>query len=164
MRQRRPSGSERANSTVIERGHPGKTVGLFRRLAALAYDGLLLAAVLFVTTFLLLLWRGGQAFNPHDPLYTACLILTGGFFFGWFWTHGGQTLGMRAWKIKLVTVDGHRVGWRHAVVRGLCALLGAACLGLGYLWVCVDPKSRSFQDLASGTRLVRHDRPDQDGA
>jgi len=148
----------------LEQSPACAAIGLLRRLSALVYDGLLLLAVLFVTTFLLLLLRGGQPFSPRDPLYSACLVLVGGIFFGWFWVHGGQTLGMRAWKIRLETVDGEPVTWRHAMVRGVSALLGAACLGLGYWWVLVDPQRRSFQDIASGTRLVRHDPRRETGA
>ena len=164
MRPGADSARKKARLKELDHRQANRTVGLVRRLSALIYDGFLLLAVFFATTLLLLLLRGGRPFTPQDPYYSACLVLVGGIFFGWFWTHGGQTLGMRAWKIKLETVDGQPVTWRHAAVRGVSALLGAACLGLGYFWVLVDSERRSFQDIASGTRLVRYDPRDQTGA
>jgi uncharacterized RDD family membrane protein YckC len=125
----------------------------------LLYDWLLLVGVLFAATLAVLAVRGGQALPPHDPWFTAYLIATGMGFFGWFWTHGGQTLGMRAWKLRLVSLDGLPIHWRQALIRGWIALLGAGALGLGYLWVLLDPQGRAWQDIASGTRLTTTAQP-----
>lgn len=72
----------------------------------------------------------------------------------WFWTHGGQTLGMRAWRIKIFSTDGQSVSFRQALVRYLVAILSLTILGLGFLWVLFDPQKRAWHDLASRTRLV----------
>jgi uncharacterized RDD family membrane protein YckC len=133
----------------------GDSPGLFRRLGALVYDGVLLAGVLFVATLALLPLRGGEAFRPHDPLFFAYILMVGFVFCGWFLTHGGQTLGMRAWKIRLLACDGRPVSWRQAAIRYLCALVSLGSFGLGYLWVWLDPHRRSWHDLASGTRVIR---------
>jgi uncharacterized RDD family membrane protein YckC len=129
--------------------------GLLRRLAAIVYDSLLLVGVLFAATLAALALRGGTAFAPGDPLFTAYLLTVVAGFFGWFWTHGGQTLGMRAWKLRLVALDRSPVTWRQALLRAAAALLSAVCLGLGYLWVAVDPERRAWHDRVSGTRVVR---------
>lgn len=129
--------------------------GLFRRLGALCYDGLLLAGVLFAATLALLPLRGGEAFHPHDPLFSAYLLGVGFLFQGWFWTHGGQTLGMRAWNLRLLAEDGGPVSWKQAALRYACGLGGMVLFGLGYFWVWIDPGKRAWHDLASGTRLVR---------
>ncbi len=101
---------------------PARPAGLARRLAAILYDALLLFAVLCIATVLALPLNGGQAFR-HNPVYTAYVYLICFLFFGWFWTHGGQTLGMRAWKLRLVRYDGEPVGWRQALLRFLLASL-----------------------------------------
>ena len=126
---------------------------LARRLVALLYDWILLAAVLFTATGVVLLFRGGAALPPNSPWYSAYLIATGLLFFGWFWTHGGQTLGMRAWRLKLIDEGGFAVGWRQALIRGLVALPSALLLGLGYLWMLIDPERRCWQDIASNSRI-----------
>ena len=69
---------------------------LFRRLAALFYDSLLLLAVWFIATALLLPFTSGEAIRPHNPLLSSYLLFISFFFYGWFWIHGGQTLGMSA--------------------------------------------------------------------
>jgi uncharacterized RDD family membrane protein YckC len=151
-----------SQSTATGKRQPAS---LARRLAALTYDWVLLTGVLFGATVAILAFRVGQAFPPHHPGYSAYLIATGAVFFGWFWTHGGQTLGMRAWKIELITVDGRPLTWRVALLRCVFALLGAALFGLGYLWMLVDPGRRCWQDIASGSRVVScHDPDTKNGA
>jgi uncharacterized RDD family membrane protein YckC len=155
---RRRSGKARRGSAP-PRAAPAKSgdapPGLLRRLSALAYDCVLLVGLLFAATLAILPLRGGEAFRPHDPAYFAYLLAVGFLFFGWFWTHGGQTLGMRAWRIRLVAADGTPVSWSQAALRYVCALASLALLGLGYFWVWIDPHRRGWHDLAAGTRLVR---------
>ncbi|MEN8260121.1 MAG: RDD family protein, partial [Pseudomonadota bacterium] len=78
-----------------------KPPGFFRRLGAIFYDSLLLLSVLFVATALILPFNEGEAFHSNQHYYPLFLLILSLLFFGWFWTHGGQTLGMRAWKIKV---------------------------------------------------------------
>jgi len=130
-----------------------------RRLAALAYDFLLVIALWFFVGALMLLLSGGRLSSPDRPawllvLFQCTLLLTAWLFFAWFWTHGGQTLGMRAWRLKLVGIDGGPVRWRQAIVRFVAAVFSAAALGLGFLWVLIDPERRSWHDHLSGTRIV----------
>ncbi len=75
-------------------------------------------------------------------------------FFSWFWLKNGQTLGMQAWRIKLVDFDGAQPKAGRIAIRCLGALLSAACLGLGYLWSLLDSKGRYWHDYLSGTELV----------
>jgi uncharacterized RDD family membrane protein YckC len=133
----------------------GDPSGLLRRLGALVYDAILMAGVLFAATLALLPLRGGEAFHPHDLVFSAYLLIVGFVFCGWFWTHGGQTLGMRAWKIRLLACDGGPVSWRRAAIRYLCAWMSLGLFGLGYLWVWLDPHKRSWHDWASGTHVIR---------
>lgn len=132
--------------------------GLFRRLGALFYDAVLLAGVLFAATLAVLPLRGGEAFRPHDPLFFAYLLLVVWAFFGWFWTHGGQTLGMRAWKIRLVSADGAALGWNQAALRYVCAWVSLGLFGLGYLWIWIDPQRRAWHDRLAGTRMIWQER------
>ncbi len=138
---------------------PAHPVGLPRRLAAAAYDALLLFGILFAATLLVLPFTGGQAIRPGNLLFAAYLLAVGFLFFGWFWTHGGQTLGMRAWRIELVSEDGTRVGWRQCLVRCAAALISWAALGLGFWWALWDPRGLTWHDRASRTRLVYRERP-----
>jgi uncharacterized RDD family membrane protein YckC len=81
-------------------------------------------------------------------------LLTAVVFFGWFWLKNGQTLGMQAWRIKLVGFDGAPPSVRQIIIRCLAATLSAACLGLGYLWCLLDRNGRYWHDYLSRTELV----------
>ena len=149
--------------------------GLFRRLGALFYDGLLLLGVLFFATAILLPFRGGQAFQG-DLGYSAYLLAVVFVFFGWFWTRGGQTLGMRAWNIRLTSANGSAITWSQAALRFLpgllclvlfklgtivlpgavkwTALLSLVLFWIGFLWALIDREKRCLHDLIAGTRMA----------
>ncbi len=104
---------------------------LFRRLAAMIYDGLLLIAVLFVATGVATAVTRGESITAGNPLFTTYLFLVCFVFFSWFWTHGGQTLGMRAWKIRLQRIDGSSVTLMQSLLRFITGLPAWLCILLG---------------------------------
>jgi uncharacterized RDD family membrane protein YckC len=134
---------------------PAAAAPLARRLAAICYDALLLAGVLFLFTLAVVVLRGGRAVDAGTVWFGPGLIAVAFVFFGWFWTHGGQTLGMRAWRIRLVRPDAQPIGWRQASLRFVGAWLAALPLGLGYWWSWFDADGRCWHDRLSGTRVVR---------
>jgi uncharacterized RDD family membrane protein YckC len=127
--------------------------GLLRHLAVIIYDFLLLIAVLFLATAILLPFNGGEAFTNHKILYSLYLLAVSFCFYGWFWTHGGQTLGLRAWKIKVLNYEHGVISWQQAFIRFAVAFLSWGLLGLGFLWVVIDKNQRSWHDMASKTEL-----------
>jgi uncharacterized RDD family membrane protein YckC len=129
--------------------------GLLRRLAAAAYDVLLLCGVLLVFTAATWVARGGREIPPGTLWFQLALVAVAGLFYCWFWTHGGRTVGMLAWKIRIVRRDGGAPGWREALVRFAAAIVSLAALGLGFLWVLVDRDGLAWHDRLSRTRLVR---------
>ncbi|HXH02197.1 MAG TPA: RDD family protein [Candidatus Competibacteraceae bacterium] len=129
--------------------------GLLPRLGAMLYDSLLLLALWLVATALLLPFTGGEAIAPGNRFYFAYLVLVSFAFLGGFWVHGGQTLGMRAWRLRVQQHDGRPLTWRHALLRFLLALLSWLPLGLGYWWLLVDPERMTWHDRWSGTVVVR---------
>jgi uncharacterized RDD family membrane protein YckC len=125
----------------------------FRYLAIIVYDTLLLSGVLFFATLLILPFNAGIAFSREQFLYPAYLVFVSFLFYGWFWTHGGQTLGLRAWKIRVLNDNYEPITWRQAFVRFIVSLFSWGVLGLGFLWVLVDKNQRSWHDMASQTGL-----------
>ncbi len=152
-RSRKPAAE--AHKFLLRGLQVGEPAGLLRRLAALVYDAVLLAGLLFTSTLIVLPFRGGEAFRPHDPGFMAYLLSVSFVFFGWCWTHGGQTLGMRAWRIQLLAADGGPVSWKQAVARYAFAFVSAACFGLGYLSIELTSRKQAWHDLVSGTQVVR---------
>lgn len=123
--------------------HDPGPANVWRRLAALVYDGLLLVAVLFLGTLVLLPFTGGESITPQDSgawehAYRAWIALLVAGFFGISWTRRGQTLGMMSWKIRLQCDDGRLLTWPRALLRlgvgavpALSALVGLFAIGRG---------------------------------
>ncbi len=133
------------------------------RLLAMVYDLLPLAALWMATSAMMLLLRGGVRVTPGSAaaMVEFVLLLAVTFaYLGLSWRRGGQTLGMRAWRLRLVNVDGSSpVPWRALVLRYLVAMVSLAAVGLGLAWSLLEPSRRTWHDLASGTVLVRMPKP-----
>jgi uncharacterized RDD family membrane protein YckC len=129
---------------------------VWRRLAALCYDALLLAALAASFTLLVLAVRLGRAVPPGTWWYPLCLLAIFGAFFSGFWAHGGQTLGMRAWRIRVVRDDdGGALTWPRAAARFASGVVAAAPAGLGLWWSLLDERKRGWHDRWTRTRVVR---------
>ena len=137
-----------------------KSAGLLRRLAAVLYDALLLVAVLMTVTWLLLPLTHGEAIT-HDSVgafeyfYRALLLGLLVAYFGFSWTRSGQTLGMLAWRIRVVRADGGHLRWRDVLLRLAAAVLSWIAFGLGYFWMLFDSNRLTWHDRLSRTRVVR---------
>ena len=126
-------------------------VGVPRRLGALFYDALLLIAILFLATALALAITKGQL-DSQGIAFRIYLLAVIAVFYTWFWTHGGQTLGMRTWRIRVERLDGTDMRWWQAVARLAIAML---TLGIGLLWAAWDADRRALYDRLTATRVVR---------
>ncbi|WP_258868006.1 RDD family protein [Alkalilimnicola ehrlichii] len=94
------------------------TASFLRRMGACLYDGLLVLALWMVGTVIVLPFTGGEAIpDQFQPLFQAYLVvLTAAFFIG-FWRHAGQTLGMRAWHLRVQQPDGSRITLQQGLIR-----------------------------------------------
>jgi uncharacterized RDD family membrane protein YckC len=133
--------------------------GLLRRLGALLYDSLLLLAIFMIATALLLPLTGGEAIasGSHpllELLYRLVLLGLVVLFYGAFWTRRGQTLGMAAWHLRVERVDGALLTWGDTVRRLAAAALSLLPVGLGFLWILLDPQQRAWHDRLSRTRVI----------
>ncbi|MGA9335982.1 MAG: RDD family protein [Rudaea sp.] len=129
-----------------------------RRLFALLYDLLPLLGLWFVAGVLALALTGGD-FDPRDPRHQALaraliVMLTAGYFV-LSWTRGGQTVGMRAWGLRVVAVDGQRLAWPRALLRFAVAIVSLGALGAGFWWSLVDAESRTWHDIASNSTMIK---------
>ncbi len=128
---------------------------LLLRLAATAYDLLVVAGVLALGSLVIVVARGGDAVPAGSTGYRLFLCtLSAGYFIG-FWSHGGQTPGMRTWNLRVQTCAGKPLSILQAAGRFAAALLSAGCLGIGLAWLVVDRRQLAWHDRLSGTRIVR---------
>lgn len=140
---------------------PAIPANLGWRLVALIYDLLPLLALWLLTSGLLLLARGGTPVTPGSAtaiVVFALLWLVSGAYATLSWRRGGQTIGMRPWRLRVVDAQGNDPSWRAVWLRYLVATLSLATFGLGFFWALFDPQRRTWHDLAAGTLLVRLSR------
>lgn len=135
-------------------------VPLWRRLAAALYDGFaVLALWMFVAALVLLLFPGRVDLAQPPPFYNAvlrsALFAATALYYVLSWLRGGQTIGGRAWQLRVVDADGGTLNTPRALLRFAIALVSWSAAGLGFLWCLVDRQRRSWHDLAAGT-LVAH--------
>lgn len=145
---------------------PTPNAPLWRRLAAMIYDGFLLFGLLmlygYVVVFLekLLLGDGVIESSPTAGgnwlVFTGMLMLISSFYCV-FWLKNGQTLGMQAWRLQLETTDGKGVTLRQCITRMLVGTISIATMGAGYWW-CLLPEHRTWHDIASRTRVTVHEK------
>lgn len=134
-----------------------KYPGLFRRLFAIFYDCFLLFAILLIISAIAMALNKGKAIepdNPYFPLYFIAVIGACFQYFSWFWIHGGQTLGMKTWQIKIRTADDKEISWKNTTIRFITAIFSWSFFTLGILWCFIDKKRRCWHDLSSRTYLV----------
>lgn len=158
--------------------------GLARRFACTVYEGLILAALVLVACFPFLALTGDATAGWRRHLLQAYVLFVVGAYLVWFWTHGGQTLAMKTWQIRVVGRDGRPPSPARAALRYLGswlwflpALLWAGATGqhhggaiaaaltvgvLGYAALTLlNPQRQYWHDLLAGTRLVRSRQPDK---
>ena len=142
------------------------------RLLALAYDLFpalalwMLAAAAFTFGF----YEAGHAAReniaPFSPLQLAlwllCWLLTGAYAV-LSWHRGGQTLGMRPWRLRVVAVDGGDASWRALLERYAIGTLSLLLAGAGFWWAWIDRDRLTWHDRASGTRILRASKKALDG-
>jgi uncharacterized RDD family membrane protein YckC len=126
-------------------------------LAAVIYDGLLLAAGLFFASIVVVVPFGITLEGPLYPLYVVYIYALSFLFFGWFWTHGGQTLGMKTWRFRVEQKNGKAMTWSRALLRFLAAIISWLPFGAGFVWCLFSRDRLAFHDVLSGTRLVHVD-------
>lgn len=149
-----------ASATSMERP------GLGRYFACLAYEALLLTAWLFILGVLWLVllalyrhsWPGGElqiASGPELLLQRLWYLSGMAAYFVLFWVRGGQTLAMKTWRIRLVSLDGGPVRPLQALARFLVAAMAIPLFGVAWLWAFGSPARLWLHDQLSKTVLVR---------
>ena len=132
---------------------------IWRRFAAMFYDCLLLFAVSMAYGAVYLglqkLFFQSTTDMAKGPLFQLGWLLILMSFFCYFWRRGGQTLGMRAWRLKLVQQDTlTAVTYRQCLLRYLFATLFLFLLGMGYWWSFIDKDRQTLQDRLTKTQVI----------
>jgi len=136
--------------------------GVLRRLGALIYDGLLAMAISMAYGGLTVYLRygvlgetlaAGEKAQSGTPEFVGMVIVVS-VFFCFFWRRAGQTLGMRAWRLRLQQKDGGLPSWKQCILRAAIAPYSIAFFGIGYLWCLIDKEGDAAHDKLGGLQVV----------
>lgn len=131
---------------------------VWKRLLAFVYDSLILTALVLVAGLVASLLSGGEA--PAWLTQLSVAFLTLGYF--WLsWTRGGQTAGMRAWRLRVVTESGQRLSPWQSLTRLLACLGCLAPLGIPLLTAWFSSKKQTLYDRLSATRVIAEPKPEK---
>ena len=128
---------------------------LARRLFAMVYDAVILLGLLILASAVALPFGSVNKIALQDFWFTLWLLTVCFAYLGSCWRNGGMTVGMRAWKIKLISADKNLISWPGCLLRFLVAMVSLSFFGLGILWALVDKKNRGWHDLAAHTLLIK---------
>lgn len=129
-----------------------------RRLLALLYDVFPMLGVWFLIGVIALIAHRGEAIHADTLagwLELIALWAVTGLYATVSWRRGGQTLGMRPWRLRVTAADGVAPSWRALWLRYAVGTASLLFAGLGFWWAWLDRDRLAWHDRASGTRMVR---------
>tara|TARA_B100000427_G_scaffold5917_1_gene5544 strand:- start:401 stop:703 length:303 start_codon:yes stop_codon:yes gene_type:complete len=83
------------------------------------------------------------------------IIVSGPSYYIYFWLmNEGQTTGMQAWKIQLISQDQNPLNLKQTIIRCLASVFSGLILGIGYLAIFWSKEKKSWSDKISKTRVI----------
>ena len=131
-----------------------RAAGVTRRLASGVYELLVVLAVVFIATLPFSYVFGDATHGWRRHLLQGWVFAVVGLYFTWFWTHGGQTLPMKAWRLRVLRHDGAALAWPHALHRYALSLLSFFAAGVGFWWAFFDREKLFLHDRLAGTYIA----------
>lgn len=130
---------------------------LWKHLAALTYDIFPILALFLTTSLVLLIFRQGSEVQPHTFWLQLLLMAELFLYFAYSWKKGGQTLGMRAWKIR---IDSHQLlNWKDVSLRFIVGVASTLLLGAGLWSRKINDKNWTWMDYACKQTVIDESQP-----
>lgn len=130
---------------------------VFKHLAAFVYDVFPVIGLLIVTSGITLVLRAGDGVKAHTWWFQAIILFEIACYYIYFWKVGGQTIGMKAWKIHIQPNNKNQshLSWKQASLRFVVGILSTALLGTGLFWKIFSKDGKSWMDFASDSYTVK---------
>lgn len=128
-----------------------------RLIGSVIYDGLVIMGILMIAGAMALpvnQWITGDTSDGSYLLYQVYLLVVVLSYFLYFWKKSGQTVGMKAWRIKLISREDSPLTVKQLLLRLVVAIPAYLLLFLGVLWQYWDKDQLNWQDRASKTKIV----------
>jgi uncharacterized RDD family membrane protein YckC len=131
-----------------------RNITLWRRIASMLYDSVLIVALLIVMSLPLI------SFNIQENIILKTTVqvysyLIIQYFFVWFWVNSSGTLGMKSWKIKIVDNNGNKITYRKAILRFNIAIISILIFGIGFILSIFRKDRKCLHDIISKTILIK---------
>ena len=149
--------------TLQEQYQTCPRANLLKRLGAYIYDllaltALLMFAVIFALAVIFLFDKVGliaissyqdpASYLAQSSLFSAYLAIVIIGFYAYFWSKGGQTIGMKAWRLRVQNSDGSNISFTQALIR-----VATSAFGLGNLMALLKSRN-AFQDLWAECEVI----------
>jgi uncharacterized RDD family membrane protein YckC len=137
--------------------------GFFIRLAAYFIDSIMVTLCtlfLFLNLFILMNFFSNNNGNISEVLNTVLIpfyfssYLLKCFYFTFFHSYNGQTVGKLMCGIRVVDLKGKNISIFKSFVRFFGYYLNLYCLGLGFLWVLIDKNRQGWHDKLAGSIVI----------
>lgn len=131
----------------------------FRRFAALIYDSFVLFSFWILLTAFALLLNQGNSLLPYRYYFLSYLFIATGLLLSYFWCKKGQTLGMAAWRLKLVQENGAPLSWSQAGLRYLIGSCSFFLGGIGFIGCLFNKNHQPLHDVVARTIIISRNAP-----
>ena len=116
----------------------------YRHFFAIIYDTILVFSLIFTCIGL------GVLINIEGKIVFWIITLPASYFYFVFsWVNGGQTLGMKSWKIKL-----EKISYKDATLRFFLALLSIMAFGIGFFYKLTNKNHQTLYDTILKTKII----------
>lgn len=126
---------------------------LSRRLTCLLYEGLVVFSILLIGFLMPQVVFSGFGLQMSGKMLWLHVLLVLMVYFVWCWLHGGQTLPMKTWKLRVTSIDGNQLRPLQAVLRYLVAWPSIIFL-VGIVWALFDKDGQFLHDRVAGTCII----------
>ncbi len=140
---------------ITEQG-PGAadSPGFMRRMGSVLYEILAVVALwMLASAIITALFGNANAGHARLLLQLLAIAIISAYFI-WCWSHGGQTLAMRTWRIRVTDENGFPLSAASALRRYLLACVGVGLAGIGLWWALLDRDGEFLHDRLGRTRLI----------
>lgn len=148
-----------APDTPQDTAQPVGYCKLPRRLMIMLYDSLIMLGLLMVAAAIALPFGNTEKLAFRDFWFTLWLLLVCFVYLAGCWHSAGMTVGMRAWRVKIVAANGGKISWLQCLLRFLAGFVSIGALGIGLIWSVFDKKNRCWHDFAGRTLLIKTPKP-----
>jgi len=124
---------------------------IIRRILSMCYDCFIVGALLFCAAIPPVLINQDMILADNNTWFQIYLLIVWAAYFILCWCHGGQTIGMKAWRIHIVNLNDNKPTYQQGLLRFIFAFITILLGGIGLWWAFFQPEKKTLYDIWSHT-------------